>query len=215
MPEPLASRGLVTLVNPNFVKPGVTPYALDILSSYLEDAGFEPEVVDLTFRDDDWGLEEYFAERDPILVGVTLRNAGSVQPQEQRVFLPDHLGVIDAIRELTDAPIVLGGAGFSSMPYAALEYFGTPFGVKGPGETILCDLADALALEHGTTLPVLVLGGALMGISELETVVRLGLPMVIVVYDDDAYGAEVHHFAPDGHPRLSRGCSSGMAWRSA
>src|SRR5690242_21593307 len=33
----------------------------------------------------------------------------------------------------------------------------------------------------------------------LETVVRLGLPMVIVVYDDEAYGAEVHHFGPDGH----------------
>ena len=43
-------------------------------------------------------------------------------------------------------------------------------------------------------------GGALMGISELETVVRLGLPMVVVVYDDQAYGAEVHHFGPDGHP---------------
>jgi len=43
-------------------------------------------------------------------------------------------------------------------------------------------------------------GGALMGISELETVVRLGLPMVIVIYDDEAYGAEVHHFGPDGHP---------------
>jgi acetolactate synthase I/II/III large subunit len=39
-----------------------------------------------------------------------------------------------------------------------------------------------------------------MGISELETVVRLGLPMVIVVYDDAAYGAEVHHFGPDGDP---------------
>ena len=24
--------------------------------------------------------------------------------------------------------------------------------------------------------------------------------MVIVIYDDDAYGAEVHHFAPDGDP---------------
>ena len=24
--------------------------------------------------------------------------------------------------------------------------------------------------------------------------------MVIVVYDDEAYGAEVHHFGPDGHP---------------
>jgi acetolactate synthase I/II/III large subunit len=43
-------------------------------------------------------------------------------------------------------------------------------------------------------------GGALMGISELETAVRLGLPMVIVVYDDEAYGAEVHHFGPEGYP---------------
>jgi acetolactate synthase-1/2/3 large subunit len=43
-------------------------------------------------------------------------------------------------------------------------------------------------------------GGALMGISELESAVRLGLPMVIVVYDDEAYGAEVHHFGPEGYP---------------
>jgi thiamine pyrophosphate-dependent acetolactate synthase large subunit-like protein len=35
---------------------------------------------------------------------------------------------------------------------------------------------------------------------ELETVVRLGLPMLVVVYDDHAYGAEVHHFGPDGAP---------------
>jgi len=35
---------------------------------------------------------------------------------------------------------------------------------------------------------------------ELDTVRRLGLPMVIVVYNDDAYGAEVHHFRPDGFP---------------
>jgi thiamine pyrophosphate-dependent acetolactate synthase large subunit-like protein len=39
-----------------------------------------------------------------------------------------------------------------------------------------------------------------MSIAELETVVRLGLPMVVVIYDDEAYGAEVHHFGPDGHP---------------
>jgi acetolactate synthase I/II/III large subunit len=43
-------------------------------------------------------------------------------------------------------------------------------------------------------------GGALMGVSELETVVRLRIPMVVVVYDDEAYGAEVHHFGPDGDP---------------
>ena len=43
-------------------------------------------------------------------------------------------------------------------------------------------------------------GGALMGVSELETVARLRLPMVVIVYDDEAYGAEVHHFGPDGDP---------------
>lgn len=141
----MGSKGLITLVNPNFVRPGVTPYAVDILTTHLELAGFEVDVLDLTFRRDDWGLEAYFAEHQPMLVGVTLRNAGTVQPQEQRVFLPDHLAVIDAIRALTDAPIVLGGAGFSTMPYAALEYFRAPFGVKGPGELVLCDLADAIA----------------------------------------------------------------------
>jgi hypothetical protein len=26
------------------------------------------------------------------------------------------------------------------------------------------------------------------------------LPMVVVVYNDAAYGAEVHHFGPDGYP---------------
>lgn len=65
-------------------------------------------------------------------------------------------------------------------------------------------LATAIgaALGRPDRLPVAALGdgGALMAAAELETVVRLGLPMVIVVYDDEAYGAEVHHFGPDGHP---------------
>ena len=65
-------------------------------------------------------------------------------------------------------------------------------------------LASAIgaAIARPDRLPVAALGdgGALMGVSELETAVRLGLPLLIVVYDDEAYGAEVHHFGPDGHP---------------
>ncbi|MFF0990205.1 thiamine pyrophosphate-binding protein [Kocuria nitroreducens] len=59
-------------------------------------------------------------------------------------------------------------------------------------------IGAALAQPH--RLPVLGAGdgGFLMGIAELETAVRLGLPLVCVVYDDAAYGAEVHHFAGDG-----------------
>ena len=78
-------------------------------------------------------------------------------------------------------------------------------------QSIGLGLATAIgaALAQPDRLPVAALGdgGALMGAAELETVVRLGLPMVVVVYNDDAYGAEVHHFGPDGH-RPATPCAS-------
>ena len=43
-------------------------------------------------------------------------------------------------------------------------------------------------------------GGALMALGELETAARYRLPMLVVVYNDAAYGAEVHHFGPMGRP---------------
>ena len=61
-------------------------------------------------------------------------------------------------------------------------------------------IGAAVARPDRLTVAALGDGGALMGVSELETAVRLGLDLVIVVYDDEAYGAEVHHFGPDGHP---------------
>ncbi len=43
-------------------------------------------------------------------------------------------------------------------------------------------------------------GGAFMALPELETAVRLKLGnLVVLIYDDAAYGAEVHHFGPMGH----------------
>jgi acetolactate synthase I/II/III large subunit len=61
-------------------------------------------------------------------------------------------------------------------------------------------IGAAVARPDRLTVAALGDGGALMGVSELETAVRLGLGMVVVVYDDEAYGAEVHHFGPDGYP---------------
>ena len=70
-------------------------------------------------------------------------------------------------------------------------------------QSIGLGLATAIgaALARPDRLPVAALGdgGALMAAAELETVARLGLPMVVAVYNDAAYGAEVHHFGPDGH----------------
>lgn len=63
-------------------------------------------------------------------------------------------------------------------------------------------LATAIGagLAQPDRLPVLGAGdgGFLMGIADLETAVRLKLPLLVIVYNDDAYGAEVHHFGADG-----------------
>jgi acetolactate synthase-1/2/3 large subunit len=71
-------------------------------------------------------------------------------------------------------------------------------------QSIGLGLATAIgaALARPDRLPVAALGdgGALMAAAELDTVARLGLPMVVIVYNDDAYGAEVHHFGPSRFP---------------
>lgn len=140
------SRGLVALVNPNKVHPPIAPYALDVLGTSLELAGFDVEVLDLTFRRNDWKtcLSEYFAGHRPMLVGVTIRNTDTVYALEQRPFVGEHKEIITEIMRLTDAPIVGGGVGFATMPFALVDYFGIDFGVQGPGELIIRDLAEAL-----------------------------------------------------------------------
>ncbi|MFI0408747.1 thiamine pyrophosphate-binding protein [Actinomadura sp. 3N508] len=61
-------------------------------------------------------------------------------------------------------------------------------------------IGAAVARPDRLTVAALGDGGALMSIGELETAVRLGLGLLVVVYDDEAYGAELHHFGPGGHP---------------
>ena len=87
-------------------------------------------------------------------------------------------------------------ASYLSVPAAGAFCFTQSFQSIGLG------LATAIgaALAAPDRLPVLGTGdgGFLMGIAELETAVRLRLGVLVVVYDDAAYGAEVHHFGPDG-----------------
>jgi thiamine pyrophosphate-dependent acetolactate synthase large subunit-like protein len=73
-------------------------------------------------------------------------------------------------------------------------------GFQSVGLGLATAIGAAVARPDRLTVAGLGDGGALMALSELETVARLGLPMLIVVFNDAAYGAEVHHFGPDGHP---------------
>jgi acetolactate synthase I/II/III large subunit len=87
---------------------------------------------------------------------------------------------------------------YLSVPDEAAFCFTQAFQSIGLG--LATAIGAAVARPDRLAVAALGDGGALMGVSELETVARLGLAMVVVVYDDEAYGAEVHHFGPDGDP---------------
>ena len=62
--------------------------------------------------------------------------------------------------------------------------------------------AIGVATAHPGT-PVLALcgdGGTMMTLGELDSLTAQRLPVLVAIFNDAAYGAEVHHFAPMGLP---------------
>ncbi len=61
-------------------------------------------------------------------------------------------------------------------------------------------IGAALARPDRLTVAAVGDGGLLMALPELETLGREKPDLLVVIYDDAAYGAEVHHFRPMGIP---------------
>ncbi len=61
-------------------------------------------------------------------------------------------------------------------------------------------IGAAVARPDRLTVAALGDGGLLMALPDLETLGRVKPDMLVVVYNDAAYGAEVHHFRPMGIP---------------
>lgn len=87
---------------------------------------------------------------------------------------------------------------FLAVPDAAGFCFTQAFQSVGLG--LASALGAAIARPERLTVAAIGDGGFLMSVAELSTAVRLGLAVLVVVYNDAAYGAEVHHFGPHHHP---------------
>ena len=74
-----------------------------------------------------------------------------------------------------------------------------PNGFQAVGLGLGNAIGAAIAQPDRPTVAAIGDGGAFMALAELETAARLKLTLLVVIYDDAAYGAEVHHFAPMGH----------------
>jgi thiamine pyrophosphate-dependent acetolactate synthase large subunit-like protein len=86
---------------------------------------------------------------------------------------------------------------FLEVPDARAWLF--PNGFQAVGLGLGNAIGAAIAQPDRLTVAAIGDGGAFMALGELETAARLKLTLLVLIYDDAAYGAEVHHFAPMGH----------------
>jgi hypothetical protein len=135
---------LIVLVNPNLMKPPVTPVSLDYLGAACRQAGIGTDLVDCAVEPD-WRkkLSDVLTEK-PVLIGVTLRNIDDSYFASQDFSLLRSLPIIETIKGLTNAPICLGGVGFSIFPAEVMKLCDVSYGICGDGEESLVKLATAL-----------------------------------------------------------------------
>ncbi|MBN1807109.1 MAG: radical SAM protein [Sedimentisphaerales bacterium] len=136
---------MLTLINTNRMLPPIGPIALDYIGESARQAGIDVEVVDLCLSDNPTKtLEDYFSAHSPTLVGITFRNTDDCFWPSARWFVPDLAETIKKIRGMTDAPIVIGGVGFSVFAERIVDYTGVDFGIRGDGEQAIVSLVKEL-----------------------------------------------------------------------
>ena len=132
---------MLTLVNTNRVAPPIAPVGLDYLAGALRDARIDFDVLDLGLVDDPQAaIERHFAERRPDLVAVSFRNVDDCFWPGGAWFVPDLRATVAGIRRVCDAPIVVGGVGYSIFARPIAEYAAVDFGIQGDGEQALVRL---------------------------------------------------------------------------
>ncbi len=135
----------VILINPNRMKPAVGPIGLDYLADPLSKGGFRPYIFDLCFnRAYRKPLAARIKTLRPIAIGLSIRNLDDCYFASQEFLLPQIRSLVRWLKLKTDAPIILGGVGYSIAPSACLEYIRADFGIRGDGEEALIALLKTI-----------------------------------------------------------------------
>ena len=136
---------MLTLINTNRMVPAIGPIGLDYVAGAVKQARLDVEVLDLCFEDDPAkAMKAYFRGRSPELVGLSFRNADDCFWPSADWFVPGLKDTVETIRSVTEAPVVIGGVGYSIFPEQILEHTGADFGVCGDGETAMIALIRQL-----------------------------------------------------------------------
>lgn len=147
----------VLLINSNLKDDilAAPPIGLCYVASAAEVAGHEVRVLDLCFkRRITEELEQAINGFSPQVIGVSLRNLDNANMVRPIFYLPSALQIVEKIRTLTAAPLVLGGSGASLDPQGVLEFLHGDYLIVSEGEKSFVALLEALNLgESAAAIP--------------------------------------------------------------
>lgn len=137
----------VLLINSN-LKDDITaapPIGLCYVASATEAAGHDVRVLDLCFRKKIMAeLKNAVLSSSPEVIGISVRNIDNLNMLYPMFYLPHVREIIEFIRTISNAPIVVGGAGASVNPGGVLEFLKADYVVVSDGEETFVKLLSAL-----------------------------------------------------------------------
>lgn len=135
----LTSGSRATLPDP------VYPLGPAMVGTSARRAGHEVAWFDALRHDDPpAALEEALRAEDPGAVLLSIRNIDNAAFPGVNKHFTEHLELARVCKRTTDAPLVLGGSGFSLMPEAFMTYLSADHGVVGEGEAAIVEILAAL-----------------------------------------------------------------------
>jgi radical SAM superfamily enzyme YgiQ (UPF0313 family) len=137
----------VLLISPNIetLPDPVFPLGLAYIAAALRKNNIPCHILDLCFVEDyDSALESVITSFKPDVIGLSLRNVDNVSYPNSISYLSFYQKVVETIKHLCSAPIVLGGSGFALLPDKILDYVRADYGIIGEGEYAFIELIKRL-----------------------------------------------------------------------
>ena len=138
-------RVLLVSANRERIPDPIFPLGLAYVAAAARQAGHEVTVVDLCFGHAPLRtLAGEIRQFPPDVVGLSLRNVDNAAYPRTVDYLDQHRAVVDVLHEITTAPVILGGSGFSIMPKAYMQALDGDWGIAGEAEVDFVALLQAL-----------------------------------------------------------------------
>lgn len=139
-------RVLLISANTETINMPTPPMGLACVASAVEAAGHEVRFIDLLGREGARAsLDRALAGFRPEVIGVSIRNIDDQNMDSPRFLLKNAAEVVSICKARSTAPVVLGGAGYSLFPDAALDFLDADMGIQGEGERSFPALVQRLA----------------------------------------------------------------------